>query len=112
MSGSVFTACELCLDAAVEAVHNTSAEVVRKELRKCTDTLTEASRKHLLSTVLQEPKGEKARGKGGSTANSDQWRTWDWRRGLTKGIGGHDVLRILRVALAKEISRAWTAESE
>ena len=110
MSGDVFSACESCLDATVEALHDVSAEVVTKEVRKSTDALTEASRKRLLSTVLREPKGEK--GKGGSTATSDQRRTWDWRRGLIDGTSGRDVLRILRVALAKEVSRAWIGEGE
>jgi len=35
-------------------------------------------------------------------------RAWDWRKGMKKGATGKDVLTILRLGLAKGISRAWT----
>jgi len=39
-------------------------------------------------------------------------RGWDWRKGLAtvagKNAQGEDVLRILRVQVAKEMARAWS----
>lgn len=37
-------------------------------------------------------------------------RGWDWRKGLPEGATGEDVLRILRLGLAKDIARHWTKE--
>lgn len=34
-------------------------------------------------------------------------RGWDWRHDLEREAKGDDVLRMLRLGLAKEISRAW-----
>ncbi|KAG8624362.1 hypothetical protein KVT40_007429 [Elsinoe batatas] len=38
-------------------------------------------------------------------------RAWDWRRGVAMSVGakytGQDVLRILRVGIAKEVGRGW-----
>lgn len=43
-------------------------------------------------------------GKGGDGVK----RGWDWRKGMVgRDASGEDVLRILRLGLAREISRAW-----
>ena len=34
-------------------------------------------------------------------------RGWDWRAGLPSDAKGEDVLRILRLSVAKEIARNW-----
>lgn len=34
-------------------------------------------------------------------------RGWDWRKGLARDAKGEDVLRILRLGLAKDIARHW-----
>ena len=34
-------------------------------------------------------------------------RSWDWRRGWQQGATGEDVLRILRLNVAKELARGW-----
>ncbi|KAF2150812.1 hypothetical protein K461DRAFT_244666 [Myriangium duriaei CBS 260.36] len=51
---------------------------------------------------------EQAGAAGGSGEDS---RAWDWRRGLAltagKSAKGSDVLRILRIAIAREIGRTW-----
>ena len=37
-------------------------------------------------------------------------RGWDWRKGLAEGAKGEDVLRMLRLGLAKDIARHWISE--
>lgn len=34
-------------------------------------------------------------------------RGWDWRVEVKEGSTGEDVLRVLRLGLAKEVARAW-----
>ena len=34
-------------------------------------------------------------------------RGWDWRVEVKEGSTGADVLRVLRLGLAKEVARAW-----
>lgn len=38
-------------------------------------------------------------------------RGWDWRSGLGEDTKGEDVLRILRLGLAKDIAKHWMGES-
>lgn len=45
--------------------------------------------------------------KAASGDSDEVKRGWDWRRGLGREAKGNDILRILRLGLAKEISRAW-----
>ena len=39
-------------------------------------------------------------------------RGWDWRKGMDKDAKGEDVLRILRLGLAREVARAWMEGEE
>ena len=39
-------------------------------------------------------------------------RGWDWRIGLDEKAKGEDVLRILRLGLAKDIAKHWMAGEE
>lgn len=34
-------------------------------------------------------------------------RGWDWRSGMDEGANGEDVLRILRLGLARDIAACW-----
>lgn len=40
----------------------------------------------------------------------DRKRGWDWRNGLAEEAKGEDVLRMLRLGLAKDIARHWISE--
>ncbi|KAG0652522.1 Nuclear pore NUP85 [Hyphodiscus hymeniophilus] len=37
-------------------------------------------------------------------------RGWDWRRGISASMKAEDVLRILRLGLAKDLAKAWLIE--
>ena len=37
-------------------------------------------------------------------------RGWDWRKGLAGSATGDEVLRILRLGLAKDMARLWIHE--
>jgi len=54
-----------------------------------------------------EPSG----GMNGSRAlirpEEEEKRGWDWRKGLGEDVKGEDVLRILRLGLAKDIAKHW-----
>lgn len=42
----------------------------------------------------------------------DGKRGWDWRMGFGREVKGEDVLRILRLGLAKDVARAWVEGDE
>ena len=52
----------------------------------------------------------KAKGKqvsAGAGAGDGVKRAWDWRMGFSAGAEAGDLMRVLRLGLAKEIARAW-----
>ena len=57
---------------------------------------------------------ESSNGTGSSGAlvrpQQDWKRGWDWRNGLAEEAKGEDVLRMLRLGLAKDIARHWISE--
>ena len=44
-------------------------------------------------------------------SKDDVKRGWDWRKGLEKDAKGEDVLRILRLGLAKDIAKHWVTSA-
>jgi len=61
------------------------------------------------STMSKSNPGSKS-GSSGVLINHETKRGWDWREGMKEHASGEDLLKILRLGLAREISRAWTAE--
>jgi hypothetical protein len=43
----------------------------------------------------------------GRTGKDESRRAWDWRMGLGKESTGEDVVRILRLGIAREVGRAF-----
>ena len=55
-----------------------------------------------------DAEGKEGEGVDGSGSDSVQIkRRWDWRMGWKGGAKGEDVLRLLRLNVAKELARAW-----
>lgn len=51
-------------------------------------------------------------GSGTLTAGSNVKRGWDWRSGLEAGMKGEDLLRILRLNLARQLATVGLREAE
>lgn len=60
----------------------------------------------MLDSASSAASGSKALIKPGN----EERRGWDWRKGLEKEAKGEDVLRILRLGLARDIARHWVEE--
>lgn len=59
---------------------------------------------------------ESSNGTGSNRAliktQEDKNRGWDWRKGMAGETKGKEVLRILRLGLAKDIARHWISEGD
>ncbi|KAF1966631.1 hypothetical protein BU23DRAFT_517671 [Bimuria novae-zelandiae CBS 107.79] len=105
--------CEEALRTTLAAAHENSP---RSSLNKSTSNLTTASSQYSLIGSMDLGSVE-----GVSTDSStvlvkgsgvdDVKRAWDWRKGFPRGAKGEDVIRILRLGIAKELGRAF-AEGE
>jgi hypothetical protein len=103
------TQCEEVLSRTFSAAHGLSSSP--QSLHK--STLTTASSQFSLigSADFGSANGQSAESsavleQGGRVDESK--RGWDWRRGFSKGASGEDIVRVLRLSIAKEIGRAFT----
>jgi hypothetical protein len=104
--------CEEVLSTTLSAAHDPSG-AQHGLLQKSTSNLTTASSQFSLiefgSTDGQSAENSAVLVKGGGI--NECQRGWDWRRGFNKGASGQDVIRVLRLGVAREIARAF-AEGE
>ncbi|KAF2259574.1 hypothetical protein CC78DRAFT_58812 [Lojkania enalia] len=102
---------EECLHTTLLAAHDGSVPSPRSTLQKSTSNLTTASSQYSLigstdlSSDAQSIESSTVLVKGGNV--DDAKRAWDWRKGFRKAAKGEDVIRILRLGIAKEIARAF-----
>jgi hypothetical protein len=51
-------------------------------------------------------------GSSGVLVKGNFKRGWDWRHGISASTTGDDVLRILRLGLAKDLAKAFLMEAD
>lgn len=113
-SSMVRAQCEEVLATTLSAAYDTSPSVPNPHnlLQKSVSNSTVASSQYSLigSMDFGSADGQSAEGsavlvKGGHVDESK--RGWDWRKGFMRGAKGEDVVRVLRLNIAKEIGRAF-----
>ena len=58
--------------------------------------------------MLNSQTSDDMKGSGAlAKANDEIMRGWDWRAGTSKDTTGADVLRMMRVGLARDIAKHW-----
>lgn len=113
-SGALVQAqCEEVLRTTLAAAHGESAPNPQSLLQKSTSGLS-GSMYSLIGSQEFSQDGQSADSsavlvKGGKA--EDGTRGWDWRAGFPKGATGSDLVKILRLSVAREIARAF-AEGE
>lgn len=113
------TQCEEVLSTTLIAAHDPSSQQLPNPhhlLQKSTSNMTTASSQYSLigSTEFGSADGQSTDGsavlvRGGQVDESK--RGWDWRKGFGKNATGSDIIRVIRLGISREISRAY-AEGE
>ncbi|MCJ1476428.1 hypothetical protein MMC13_005094 [Lambiella insularis] len=117
----IYAQCQDCLTSTLAAAQGSQrAPSPREMMKKSISDLTSSSAFSLVGSSMMEETGDGfesrsgsglLNGKGKSKESGDK-RGWDWRTGMKKGARGEDVLRILRLGLAREVARAWVDGEE
>lgn len=107
----IYASCEAVFQTALENVHGSDVPSPRARLRKETSGMTGSSAFSMVGSSMLNSKGSLAttgsEGSGVLVSSGQTKRGWDWRQGLRKNASGEDVLRVARLALSKEVARAW-----
>ena len=111
VTSRVYAQCEECFRSTLAAYQGRRTPASSRELLKKTMSSMSSSFSIVGSSMLDS---ESSDGVGGSRAlakpQEEEKRGWDWRKGLAENATGEDVLRILRLGLAKDIARHWISE--
>ncbi|KAI9719225.1 MAG: hypothetical protein M1812_003555 [Candelaria pacifica] len=118
----VYGICNDCFNSTLASYHGTQPHTSpRAMLKKSLSSMTSSSGFSLIDmsgsgqSSFKESKG-KSNGGGRSIGSSgvlvgaggkEVKRGWDWRKGIGRQGNAEDVLRILRLGLAKELARLW-----
>lgn len=108
----VYAQCEECFRAAIAAFEGRSAPAAPRELlKKSMSSMTSAGSFSLVgSSMLESRTTEGSSSRALGRPEEVKRRGWDWRKGLARDAKGEDVLRILRLGLAKDIARHWITD--
>ena len=108
----VYAQCEECFRAAIAAFEGRSAPAAPRELlKKSMSSMTSAGSFSLVgSSMLDSRTTEGSSSRAPVRPEEVKRRGWDWRKGLARDAKGEDVLRILRLGLAKDIARHWITD--
>ena len=112
VTSRIYKQCEECFRATLAAFEGRGASAAPRELlKKSISSLTSAGSFSLVGSSMLDSKTSDAFGSRASFQPEDtNSRGWDWRKGLAKEAQGQDVLRILRLGLAKDIARHWVTD--
>jgi hypothetical protein len=79
-------------------------------LRKSTSNTSGTSSFSMVGSSMFASQLKQSMGSSGVLVKGNIKRGWDWRRGISASTTGEDVLRILRLGLAKDLAKAWLME--
>lgn len=103
VSSSIYSQAEECLKSALAHGYGSGAlPSPRGMLARSDPSLSASSSFSMIGSGLSMS--------GYSNKAKTLERGWDWRTGLKRDASGEDVLKILRLQLAKEAARVWTEE--
>jgi hypothetical protein len=81
-------------------------------LKKSTSSMSGTSSYSMVGSSMLASQLQRSIGNSGILVKGNVKRGWDWRRGLSAGTTGEDVLRILRLGLAKDLAKVWILEAD
>jgi hypothetical protein len=106
----IYTVCSEFLGTVIASVGGLKGSTPTDMLRKSTSNISGTSSFSLVGSSMLASQLKQSMGSSGVLVKGDIKRGWDWRQGVSAGTTGDDVLRILRLGLAKDLAKAWVLE--
>jgi hypothetical protein len=108
----VYSACSEFLQTVIASAQGLKGSSPTDMLRKSTSNVSGTSSFSLVGSSMLASQLKQSIESSGVMVKGNVKRGWDWRRGISAGTTGEDLLRILRLGLAKDLARAWLAEAD
>jgi hypothetical protein len=106
----IYGVCTGFLGTVIASVGGLKGSTPTDMLRKSTSNVSGTSSFSLVGSSMLASQLKQSMGSSGVLVKANIKRGWDWRQGISAGTTGDDVLRILRLGLAKDLAKAWLLE--
>lgn len=106
----VYSACTEFLQTVVSSTPGLKGSSPADMLRKSTSNISGTSSFSLVGSSMAASQLKQSMSSSGVLVRGNIKRGWDWRQGISANTTGDDVLRILRLGLAKTLATAWLSE--
>ena len=107
----VYSACRDFLQTVIASGQGLKGSSPTDMLRKSTSN-TSGSSFSMVGSSMFASQLKQSMSSSGVLVKGNIKRGWDWRRGISASTTGEDVLRILRLGLAKDLAKAWLIEAD
>lgn len=108
----VRSACSEFLQTVVASGQGLKGSSPTDMLRKSTSNTSGTSSFSMVGSSMLASQLKQSMGSSGVLVKGNVKRGWDWRQGISAGTSAEDVLRILRLGLAKDLAKAWLLEAD
>lgn len=104
----MYTACAEFLSTVIASASGLKGSSPMDMLRKSTSNTSGTSSFAMVGSSMMASQLKQS----GVLGKGNVKRGWDWRRGVEAGMGGDEVVRVLRLGLARDLARAWVVEAD
>lgn len=108
----VYSACTEFLQTVIASAPGLKGSSPSDLLRKSTSNVSGTSSFSLVGSSMLASQLKQSMGSSGVMVKGNIKRGWDWRQGVSANTTGDDVLRVLRLGLAKSLASAFLIEAD
>jgi len=104
----IYAQCEECFRSTLSAYHSQTTPPSPRQLLKTMSSMTSGSSFSLVGSSMLDSQTSSGTGSSALVKSVEEVkRGWDWRQGLKRDASGEEVLRILRLGLARGVAGLW-----
>ena len=110
VSSRVREKCTIFLEVAISSAPGLKGSTPADLLRKTSSDISGTSSFSMVGSSMLASQLKQSMRSSGALAKGNVKRGWDWRHGVSAGTTADELLRILRLGLAKDLATAWLIE--
>jgi hypothetical protein len=108
----IYDACAEFLQTVIASTPGLKGSTPADMLRKSTSNMSGTGSFSMVGSSMLASQLKQSMSSSGVLVKGNIKRGWDWRRGVSASTSGDDVLKILRLGLAKDLANAWLREAD
>jgi hypothetical protein len=108
----IYAACNEFFQTVIASTPGLKGSSPMDLLKKSSSSMSGTSSYSMVGSSMLASQLQRSIGNSGVMVKGNIKRGWDWRRGLSAGTTGDDILRMLRFGLAKDLAKVWILEAD